>query len=200
LPGGAGGADERPQTLGFVHLPGPHALRRSPLFHRDLGRGTRLRSNPGRRVRPRRDARARGGYRRTPRGREHRRQGHESLPVRPELGNTRTRHPPRLNPRIRLDLVAPSLARRAPSMSRHRLLKWTWAVPLALAMAGIGAGGVLAAPTAWLAVDGGLRFNTLGGSTYDWANSGSGAPTYVCPAGAVNLSGPGGLFNCGRPG
>src|SRR5713226_7123376 len=37
------------------------------------------------------------------------------------------------------------------------------------------------------------------GATYDWANSGSGAPTYVCAAGAVNLSGPGGLFNCGRP-
>jgi hypothetical protein len=85
-------------------------------------------------------------------------------------------------------------------MSRHAWLTRAWAVPLALAIAAVGAGAVFAAPTAWLAVDGGIRFNTFGGSTYDWANSGTGAPTYVCPAGAVNLSGPGGLFNCGRPG
>src|SRR5712692_8893858 len=57
----------------------------------------------------------------------------------------------------------------------------------------------LAAPSGWLALDGGIRFNPASGATYDWANSGSGAPTYVCAAGAVNLSGPGGLFNCGRP-
>jgi LPXTG-site transpeptidase (sortase) family protein len=58
----------------------------------------------------------------------------------------------------------------------------------------------LAAPSSWFALDGGIRFNPASGATYDWANSGSGAPTYVCAAGAVNLSGPGGLFNCGRPG
>jgi hypothetical protein len=58
---------------------------------------------------------------------------------------------------------------------------------------------VLAAPSGWLAIGGSIRFNPVGGGTYDWANSGSGTPTYACPAGAVNLSGPGGLFNCGGP-
>jgi len=59
---------------------------------------------------------------------------------------------------------------------------------------------VLAAPTTWLAVDGLIRFQGTAGTTYDWANSGVGPPTNVCPAGAVNLSGSGGIFNCGRPG
>jgi len=58
----------------------------------------------------------------------------------------------------------------------------------------------LAAPSGWLALDGNIRFNTLSGANVDWANSGTGLPTYVCPAGAVNLPGPGGLFNCGIPG
>src|SRR5260370_18109652 len=58
---------------------------------------------------------------------------------------------------------------------------------------------VSAAPSGWLAIDGSIRFNPAGGASYDWANSGSGGPAYVCAAGAVNLSGPGGLFNCGRP-
>ena len=49
-------------------------------------------------------------------------------------------------------------------------------------------------------MDGNIRFNPAGGATRDWANSGTGSPTYTCPAGSVNLSGPGGLFNCGRPG
>jgi len=59
---------------------------------------------------------------------------------------------------------------------------------------------VKAAPSSWLAIDGSIRFNPASGATHDWANSGVGGPTYVCAAGSVNLSGPGGLFNCGRPG
>ncbi len=59
---------------------------------------------------------------------------------------------------------------------------------------------VLAAPTTWLAVDGNIKFQGTAGTTYDWANSGAASPTNVCPAGAVNLSGSGGIFNCGRPG
>ena len=59
---------------------------------------------------------------------------------------------------------------------------------------------VLAAPTNWLAIDGSIRFQGTAGTTYDWANSGAVSPTNSCPAGAVNLSGSGGLFNCGRPG
>ncbi|HEY8864456.1 MAG TPA: sortase [Candidatus Dormibacteraeota bacterium] len=64
----------------------------------------------------------------------------------------------------------------------------------------LAATAVLAAPSGWLAIDGGIRFNPASGATHDWANSGSASPTYACPAGAVNLSGPGGIFNCGSPG
>jgi len=73
------------------------------------------------------------------------------------------------------------------------------AVAAALLVGVLASAVVNAAPSGWLALDGGIRFNPVSGATYDWANSGSGAPTYVCAAGAVNLSGPGGLFNCGRP-
>lgn len=59
---------------------------------------------------------------------------------------------------------------------------------------------VLAAPTNWLAIDGNIQFQGTAGTTYDWGNSGALSPTNTCPAGAVNLSGSGGLFNCGRPG
>jgi LPXTG-site transpeptidase (sortase) family protein len=79
-----------------------------------------------------------------------------------------------------------------------------WAV-----RAGALAGGLLAgllvstiaqaAPSGWLAIDGSIRFNG-GAATRDWANSGGGSPTYSCSVGSVNLSGPGGVFNCGRPG
>ena len=58
----------------------------------------------------------------------------------------------------------------------------------------------LAAPTTWLAVDGGIQFQGTAGTTYDWGNSGAVSPVNACPAGAVNLSGSGGIFNCGRPG
>lgn len=57
---------------------------------------------------------------------------------------------------------------------------------------------VLAAPTTWLAVDGNVQFQGTPGTTFDWANSGAVSPVNVCPAGAVNVSGSGGLFNCGR--
>src|SRR5260370_20195530 len=73
------------------------------------------------------------------------------------------------------------------------------AVAAALLVGVRAAAVVNAAPSGWLALDGGIRFNPGSGATYDWANSGSGGPTYVCAAGAVNLSGPGGLFHCGRP-
>src|SRR5713101_8091046 len=85
-------------------------------------------------------------------------------------------------------------------MRRRRWALRIGAVAAAL-LVGVLASAVagLAAPSGWLALDGGIRFNPASGATYDWANSGGAAPTYVCAAGAVNLSGPGGLFNCGRP-
>lgn len=70
-------------------------------------------------------------------------------------------------------------------------------IPTALLVTFMGAQVALAAPSGWLALDGNIR-NALSGANFDWANSGTGPPTYVCPAGAVNLPGPGGLFNCGR--
>src|SRR5260370_20983760 len=73
------------------------------------------------------------------------------------------------------------------------------AVAAALLVGVLASAVVSAAPSGWLAIDGSIRFNPAGGATYDWANSGSGGPAYTCPAGSVNLSGPGGLFNCGRP-
>jgi sortase (surface protein transpeptidase) len=57
---------------------------------------------------------------------------------------------------------------------------------------------VRAAPSNWLAVDGNIRFNPVGGGTHDWANSGAALPVNGCPAGAVSISGTGGLFNCGH--
>ena len=72
------------------------------------------------------------------------------------------------------------------------------ALACGLAVAGLCAAiEVLAAPSGWLNVDGNIRF-AGGGGTVDWANSGpAGAP---CANGGVNITGSGGLFNCGRPG
>jgi len=56
---------------------------------------------------------------------------------------------------------------------------------------------VRAAPSNWLALDGNIRYNPASGATHDWGNSGAPAPLNACPAGAVNVSGTGGLFNCG---
>jgi hypothetical protein len=85
-------------------------------------------------------------------------------------------------------------------MSHRRWPLRMGAVVAALLVGVLASAVVNAAPSAWLAIDGSIRFNPAGGATYDWANSGSGGPTYACAAGSVNLSGPGGLFNCGRPG
>ena len=57
-----------------------------------------------------------------------------------------------------------------------------------------------AAPSSWLAIDGNVRFTPPAGVTYDWANSGAASPVPACPPGAVNVTGTGGLFNCGSPG
>ena len=73
------------------------------------------------------------------------------------------------------------------------------AVAAALLVGVLASTAVKAAPSGWLAIDGSIRFNPASGATYDWSNSGSGSPSYTCPAGSVNISGPGGLFNCGRP-
>ncbi|HEY9288799.1 MAG TPA: class F sortase [Candidatus Dormibacteraeota bacterium] len=58
----------------------------------------------------------------------------------------------------------------------------------------------LAAPSSWLAIDGNIRFTSPSGVTFDWANSGAASPVPGCPAGTVNVTGAGGLFNCGSPG
>src|SRR5947209_3038736 len=76
------------------------------------------------------------------------------------------------------------------------------ALALLLAISAVGAGGAhtaFAAPSGWLNLDGSERYSGVGG-TYDWANSGTAPPAAVCPAGAVNVTGAGGLFNCGSPG
>src|SRR5260370_24202685 len=79
-----------------------------------------------------------------------------------------------------------------------------WALRIGAAAAALLAGVlasivVSAAPSGWLAIDGSLRFIPAGGAAVDWANSGGATPTYACPAGSVNLSGPGGLFTCCPP-
>src|SRR5438093_3176590 len=56
---------------------------------------------------------------------------------------------------------------------------------------------VFAAPSGWLNVDGNIQF-AGGGGTVDWANSGPAGA--ACANGGVNISGSGGLFNCGAPG
>ena len=75
------------------------------------------------------------------------------------------------------------------------------ALSATIAFLGIGATAlqVLGAPSGWLAIDGLIRFNPASGATYDWANSGLAGPTGTCLAGAVDLGGTGGIFNCGRP-
>ena len=78
--------------------------------------------------------------------------------------------------------------------------------PAALLAVAVGATAALlvplashAAPSSWLALDGNARFTPPSGVTFDWANSGAGSPVPACPAGAVNVPGSGGLFNCGTP-
>lgn len=81
-----------------------------------------------------------------------------------------------------------------------RNLRGTAAAACTAVAFGLGAiAASAAAPSGWLAIDGSVRFNPLGTGAVDWANSGTGPPSYACTAGSVNLPGPGGLFNCGRP-
>src|SRR5258708_38690060 len=80
-----------------------------------------------------------------------------------------------------------------------------WALRIGAAAAALLAGVlasivVSAAPSGRLAIDGSLRFIPAGGAAVGWANSGGATPSYAGPAGSLNLSGPGGLFNCGAPG
>ena len=56
-----------------------------------------------------------------------------------------------------------------------------------------------AALSNWLAIDGNMRLAAGSGAAFDWANSGAGSPLPVCPPGDVNVTGTGGLFNCGAP-
>lgn len=56
-----------------------------------------------------------------------------------------------------------------------------------------------AAPSTWISIDGNMRFTPPMGVTFDWANSGAASPVPVCPPGDVNVTGTGGLFNCGAP-
>jgi LPXTG-site transpeptidase (sortase) family protein len=61
----------------------------------------------------------------------------------------------------------------------------------------------LAAPSPWLELDGNIRAtDPTPAGIHDWANSGAASPINACPAvpGVVNMSGSGGLFNCGSPG
>jgi LPXTG-site transpeptidase (sortase) family protein len=65
---------------------------------------------------------------------------------------------------------------------------------IAAAFAGLlcaGAADVLASPSGWLNVDGAIRRT----SAVDWANSGPAGAN--CTNGGVNVTGTGGLFNCG---
>ena len=54
-------------------------------------------------------------------------------------------------------------------------------------------------PDSFMAIDGSLRYIPADGGTYGWANSGTPTPSTACPSGAVNVTGSGGLFNCGAP-
>ena len=71
----------------------------------------------------------------------------------------------------------------------------------AVALAAMSA-QVFAAPSTWLELDGNIRTDAPPGPIHDWGNSGAVSPTNSCPVvpGVVNLSGSGGLFNCGSPG
>lgn len=61
---------------------------------------------------------------------------------------------------------------------------------------------VAAAPSTWVELDGNIVADAPSATVHDWANSGAATPTNGCPPtpGVVNISGTGGLFNCGSPG
>ena len=90
-------------------------------------------------------------------------------------------------------------------MARRPERKARW--PVAAIASALSAGALLlaaqtalAAPTTWLSIDGNIQLQGGAGSTYDWANSGAATPVNACPALGVNVSGSGGIFNCGLPG
>src|SRR5260370_33607306 len=73
------------------------------------------------------------------------------------------------------------------------------AVAAALLVGVLASAVASAAPSGWLALDGGIRVNPPSGATHDWAHSRGAAPPYVCAAGALKPSGPGGLFHLRPP-
>src|SRR5439155_18399070 len=92
--------------------------------------------------------------------------------------------------------IAAADVRTRKSTARRGVL----ALAIALTAAStFGAAPALAAPSGWLNVDGQERHVSGGGATHDWANSGTAPPAAGCPAGAVNVQGSGGIFNCGSP-
>src|SRR6266852_6197675 len=87
-------------------------------------------------------------------------------------------------------------------MVARRALTFAASIAIAtVALAAISA-QVLASPSTWLELDGNIRTDAPPGPIHDWGNSGAVSPTNSCPVvpGVVNLSGSGGLFNCGSPG
>jgi hypothetical protein len=66
-----------------------------------------------------------------------------------------------------------------------------------VAAAALVAVPALAAPSGWLNVDGSIRYIAANGGSMDWANVGP--PGAACANGGVNVTGSGGLFNCGVP-
>lgn len=90
-------------------------------------------------------------------------------------------------------------------MARGRLRRVLGVLAGAALLALAGAPAAQAAiratgPSTWLDLDGSIRYNPAAGGSHDWANSGAASPLNSCPAGAVDLNGAGGLFNCGSPG
>ncbi len=87
-------------------------------------------------------------------------------------------------------------------MSPRRTLAYAASVAVAAVALAAMSAQVLAAPSTWLELDGNIRTDAPPGPIHDWGNSGAVSPTNTCPAvpGVVNVSGAGGLFNCGSPG
>lgn len=87
-------------------------------------------------------------------------------------------------------------------MARWRRLARAVAGVVAATALAASPASILAAPSGWLELDGNILTDAPPGAIHDWANSGAASPTNTCPAvpGTVNVSGSGGLFNCGSPG
>jgi len=87
-------------------------------------------------------------------------------------------------------------------MTLRRTLAYAASVAVAAVALAAMSAQVLAAPSTWLELDGNIRTDAPPGPIHDWGNSGAASPTNTCPVvpGVVNVSGTGGLFNCGSPG